>query len=50
VRASAQHAGRQSRTATSGVLEPASLTLADARLSLRTPDDATIAAVLITWR
>jgi len=34
--------------ATSGAIEPASLTLAGARLSMRTPDDATIAAVLIT--
>jgi len=50
VRASAQHARQQSRTATRGVLEPAILTLADARLNMRTPDDATIAAVLITWR
>jgi len=34
--------------ATSGAIEPASLTLADARLSMRTPDDATIAAMLTT--
>jgi hypothetical protein len=50
VRARVQQAGRQAPTVTSGVLEPASLTLADARLSMRTPDDAAIAATPTPWR